>query len=266
MGPSSSRSLVRAAARRRGDLTVAWIVLMAAATPGWSGAQQGRPSGGVITGRVIDSADGRPLAGTEVSLDDASIRAITDENGTFRLTGVAGGAHVLRARRIGYRERSDSLRVPPGVLVDVTMALSTEAIELEELVVVLRSPTLARHGFYARQRQGYGGSFVDRLEIEKRNPDSVTDLFRNMPGLRVVWGGIYGSRVFINQRVTFRDDGMPGCEPDLWLDGIRSTMTTYDLMRVEEIEGIEVYSGSSAPGKFNSICGTVVIWTRVPIR
>jgi hypothetical protein len=43
-------------------------------------------------------------------------------------------------------------------------------------------------------------------------------------------------------------------------------MGSYDMMRAQEIEGIEVYTGGSAPGKFNDICGTVVIWTRVPIN
>lgn len=68
----------------------------------------------------------------------------------------------------------------------------------------------------------------------------------------------------MNQQVTFRDRG--GCEPTLWIDGTRSTMRSYDMMRVEEIEGIEVYTGGGAPGTFNDPCGTVVIWTRVPIR
>jgi hypothetical protein len=94
----------------------------------------------------------------------------------------------------------------------------------------------------------------------------VTDLFKNISGLRVLYGGIHGSRVFINQRVSFRDSELPGCEPTLWLDGIRSTMGSYDMMRAEEIEGIEVYAGGGAPGKFSDLCGAVVIWTRVPLR
>ena len=248
------------------NLTVAWMLLLAAATPGWAEAQQDRRPNGTIMGRVIDRADGRSMAGVELGLSGTSLRSITDERGAFRLSGVPEGSHVLWARRIGYQERSDSLSVPPGALVEVTMALSTEPIEFEELVVVVRSSLLARQGFYSRQRQGYRGSFLDREEIERQNPHSVTELFRNLPGLRVVWGGISGSRVFVNQRVTFGDDGLPGCEPELWLDGIRSTMKNYDLMRAGEIEGIEVYAGGSAPGKFVNICGTVVIWTRLPVR
>jgi hypothetical protein len=235
--------------RRAPGLLAAALLLLSALAAGALEAQQvrGGPEG-VIVGRILDGPDGSPLEGVEVGLNSARILAVTDQNG------------------IGYAERADSVSVPDRVLLDITMALSTDPIELDELVVVVRSPVLEKHGFYARQTQGYDGIYLDRDEIQRRNPRAVTDLFRNMPSVRVVWGGIRGSRVFINQRVTFQDDGMPGCEPGLWLDGIRSTMTSYDMMRAEEIEGIEVYSGGAAPGKFSNICGTVAIWTRVPVR
>ncbi len=248
-------------------VALAVALTMVAWPPEEAEAQRGgRPPDGVVTGLVVDADTQRPLEGAEVGLAGTELRAVTDDEGRFRLAGVAGGSYTLWARRLGYLERSDSLRVPPRALVDVTVAMSTDPIELEELVVVVRSPVLARHGFYTRQEQGYGGHFIDRAEIDRRRPQSVTDIFKNVPGVRVVYGGIYGSKVFINQRVTFDDANLPGCEPLLWLDGIRSTMTIYDLMRAEEIEGIEIYAGGSAPGKFNHLCGTVVIWTRVPIR
>jgi hypothetical protein len=242
------------------------IALAAAGTGEAVVGQDVREANGVVSGRILDSASGQPLEGVELGLNRAKILALTDGDGRFRIDPVAPGSHVLWARRIGYRERSDSLLVPAGALLDVTMVLSTEAIELDELVVVVRSRLLERQGFYNRQRQGYGGVFMDRAEIERQSPRATTDLFRNVPGVRVVWGGIYGARVFVNQRVTFQDDGLPGCVPTLWLDGIRSTMGSYDMMRAEEIEGIEVYAGGSAPGKYNNVCGTIVIWTRVPIR
>lgn len=247
-------------------VTMVATLTLSAWLPMATAAQRGRPPDGVVTGQVLDAGTEQALEGVEVGLEGTELRTVTDDEGRFRLAGVAGGSYRLWSRRIGYQARSDSLRVPPRALVDVTVVMSTDPIELEELVVTVRSPVLARNGFYSRQEQGYGGIFIDRAEIERRRPQSVTDIFKNVPGVRVVYGGIYGSKVFVNQRVTFDDANLPGCEPLLWLDGIRSTMTIYDLMRAEEIEGIEIYSGGSAPGKFNHLCGTVVIWTRVPIR
>lgn len=263
----SHNGWLRSAVRCRVSLPLLCVLLLlAAAAPGRAGGQQKQGLGSSITGRVLDLVDNSPLIGAEVGLEGTPMRAITDEDGAFDLPDVPGGAQILWARRFGYQERSDSIYVPPGALLEVTVILSTEAIEMEELRVVVRSPALMMRGFYGRQAQGYGASYIDRAEIERRNPHSVTALFRNLPGVRVVWGGISGSRVFFNQRVTFADDGLPGCEPGLWLDGIRSSMRNYDLMRADEIEGIEVYAGGSAPGKFVDICGTVVIWTRLPVR
>lgn len=239
-------------------------LLLAAGIEGAQG-QEGPRQLGSVTGRILDSSDGEAVPGVEVRLGPDRL-AVTDERGEFHFRGIAAGVHVLRAQHVAYRTRSDSLVVPDAALVEVTITLSSEPIQLAEMRVEVRSPVLARSGFYERQEQGYGGSFIDRREIERRDPASVTDLFRNVPGLRVIYGGIYGSRVFVNQRATFRDSGRPGCDPSLWLDGVRATMPSYDLMRVEEIEGVEVYTGGNAPDKFNDICGTVVIWTRVPVR
>lgn len=255
--------------RRRGHPRRVWLGLAVTVGLAWPcavSAQLNRAPDGVVAGRVVDQADGEPLAGAEIGIGNSNVLAVSDGDGAFRIPGVPGGTHVLWVRHLGYGERSDSISLPPRALLDVTIALGTEAIELDELVVVVRSPVLARRGFYARQAQGYGGHFLDRADVERRKPSSVTDLFKDVRGLRVVYGGIYGGRIFVNQRATFADDGRPGCEPQLWLDGIRSTMNSYDLMRAEEIEGVEIYAGGRAPGKFIDICGTIVIWTRVPIN
>jgi hypothetical protein len=187
--------------------------------PGGLDAQERRQEiRSAIRGHVVDEQDGKPISGVVMSLEGTELLVVTNDRGNFRMEPVPPGSHVLVAAHVAYAVRTDSLEVPKGALLDLTVTLSTEAIELEELVVVVRSPVLERRGFYARQRQGYGGTFMDRSEIEDRNPESVTGLFRNMPGLRVVYGGIYGSRVFMNQRVRLMDADLPGCEPQLWLD------------------------------------------------
>jgi hypothetical protein len=219
----------------------------------------------VVTGRVLDQGNGDPIAGVDIGVEGVGPLAITDENGEFTISPFLAGSHVVWARRIGYEERSDSLAVTAGTLLHITMELSTEPIELDELVVVVRSRVLDRRGFYERERQGYGASFLNPEEIRRRNPAAVTDLLRNVPGLQVIYGGIYGAHVVVSQRVTFRE-GDIGCRPTIWVDGARSTMFSFDEMRVEEIEGVEVYTGATAPGKYSDICGTIAIWTKVPIR
>ena len=217
-----------------------------------------------ISGRVLSLDDDEPISQAAVRLDGTDLVVLSDPNGLFRLDHVPPGNHVLRVERLGYEARTDSLVVEAGTVVDVSVHLSIEPIQLAPLVAVIRSLVLERAGFYIREAQGFGGHFMDRPSIQEQRPAKVTDLFRSIPGIRISYGGIYGSRVFVNQRVTFSDDLM-GCEPSVWLDGIRSTMRSYDVMRTDELEGVEVYAGGG-PGKFNDVCGSVLIWTRVPMR
>lgn len=215
----------------------------------------------LIVGRVLDEVGGRAVVGAEVGIEGARGRAITGADGAFRLQGIPPGTHVVWTRGLGYAERRDSVEVPPATVLQLTVVLPVDALAMEPLVVEIRSPVLQRHGFYDRRAQGYGGFFIDEADIRMKDPDRVTDLFKTVPGITVRYGGLYGSQVFVNQRVTF-SDGRDGCLPDVWLDGVRSTLRSFDMMRADEIAGIEIYTGGTAPGKFNDLCGTVAVWTK----
>lgn len=257
MGGCSRRSVSWSRAGR----AVALITLAVLCTAEQSAAQVQEAA---ITGRVLSLDDRSPVSQADVHLAGTELRAITGPNGLFRLDRVRPGSHVLRVERLGYAPRVDSIVVAAGTVVDLEVLLSVDPVQLEPLVAVIRSLVLERAGFYTREAQGFGGTFLDPGEIRDRRPSQTTDLFRSLPGINVAYGGLYGSQVLVNQRVTFSDNPA-GCVPTLWLDGIRSTMRSYDMMRVDEIEGVEVYAGGG-PGKFNDVCGSVLIWTRVPIR
>lgn len=233
---------------------------VAAALPGDIAARQ-EHGAAVVHGQVVDAVGGAGVQGVEVRLDGTSLRAATDSDGRFLLRGVPAGRHALRLRRIGYGTRTDTLDVPPNASVEVSLTIAQEAIPLEGIEVSVRSLLLERHGFYDRRSQGFRGFFMDRPAIESRDPLYVADLFRTIPGVEVV----NGSRLIMSQSVTLRGGGR-GCEPSLWLDGARSGLRNYDHLKPEHVEGIEVYTGGGAPGKYNDLCGTVVIWTRVPVR
>ncbi len=223
---------------------------------------QSRPPGDArLTGRVVDAGNGDGVEGAAVKLLGTTFTAITDDDGHFRIDAIPSGRRVVHVERLGYQVRADTLVVPLGVELNVTLSISVDPIPLEEITVSLRSLLLEARGFYDRQAQGYSGYYADRATIEERDPLLVTDLFRSVPGVEV----INNSRLIMSQSVNFYDGGR-GCEPTLWLDGARTGLKQYDHLRAEHIEGVELYTGGSAPGKYNDLCGTVVIWTRVPMR
>lgn len=248
----------RADARAGRWCITVFLLLAVLAAPSAATAQAG---GAAVWGRVVDADGGRGLGQVEIILQGTGAPALTNDRGQFRIHRVPPGVYVLRARRLGYQVRVDTLDVPEGVSVEVVVELSVEPIELEGLEVVTRSLLLETRGFYERKSQGFRGVFLDRPTIEDRDPLYVADLFRNIPGVEVV----DGARLIMSQSVNLMGGGR-GCEPALWLDGVRSGMRNYDFIRPDHLEGVEVYTGGGAPGKYNDLCGTVVIWTRVPMR
>ena len=251
---------------------VRWVALaltVAAGLPDCSplSAQDPGVHVGAIVGQVFDQDTRKWVAGVEITVDDME-PVITDAEGHFRIDAIPVGWHRVVTRRIGYETRVDTVAIPTNSILAVRVALSREPVVLEPLTITVRSATLERHGFYTRAKQGYSGVYLDRAKIEAMRATSVTQLFRNITGIRVVYDGLYGARLIINQVVSLSDpeQEIGGCQPSYWIDGIRSTMTTPDMMRLDELEGIEVYRRAGAPGKFIHSCGTILFWTRVPIR
>ncbi len=220
---------------------------------------------GAIAGQVFDQDTREWLAGVEIKVDEME-SVITDVEGHFRINDIPVGWHRIVTRRIGYETRVDTVGIPTNSVLAIRVALSREPVVLAPLTITVRSATLERNGFYARAQQGYSGVYLDRAKIEAMRAATVTQLFQNMNGIRVVYDGLYGARLMINQVVSMSDPNheVGGCEPSYWIDGVRSTMTTPDMMRLDELEGVEVYRRAGAPGKFIHSCGTILFWTRLP--
>lgn len=99
-------------------LLVALLAL--AALVAHAAAQDGT---GTIDGTVTDPR-GRPLANALVSADPRGVlRALSLEDGRFRLAGVPAGEVTLRVLRIGYRRAEVRVSVAAGADVEVNVAL-----------------------------------------------------------------------------------------------------------------------------------------------
>lgn len=91
-----------------------------------------------IAGSVRDWATKAPLIGAQVSLAGTPYVAFTDSAGEFGLVGVPPGRQVVRTDMLGYASRVDSLTVFSREALGLEIALSTEAIVLEPIVVTGR--------------------------------------------------------------------------------------------------------------------------------
>lgn len=244
------------------------VVAVSLAGPGLTAQERGIHVGAIV-GQVFDQDTREWLAGVEVKVDDME-SVITDAEGNFRIDAIPVGWHLVVTSRIGYETRVDTVGVPTNSVLAVQVALAREPVVLPPLQITVRSATLERNGFYERARQGYSGVYLDRARIEDMNATAVTQLFRGITGIRIIYEGLYGARLIVNQVVSLREgedqDRLGGCEPSYWIDGIRSTIRTPDVMRLDELEGVEVYRRAGAPGKFIDPCGTILFWTRIPTK
>jgi hypothetical protein len=219
----------------------------------------------LTTGWVRDSA-GAPIGDADVSVPAMRILVHTDSTGAFTLRGLDAAAVTLNVRHLGYKPQSLNIQVRAAPADSLIIALRA----IPQLLDALRvGGARVRHDFlieefYRRQALG-SGAFITRADIEARNPTRLSDVVRQLPGIRVVRGpgGTMGIR-FPNTSMARRD-----CPPQYWVDGRRVTNFELDEVPPRDIEGIELYHGpSTTPMQFMmddvKTCGTVVLWSRPP--
>jgi iron complex outermembrane recepter protein len=106
------------------------------------GAQTLAAQGGVVIGRVVDSARA-PVARAVVSLDGTNFRATTGSDGRYEITDVPAGGYTVRARMLGYVQATARVTVVASATALQDFTLAARAIALSPIDVVVGSR--ARH-------------------------------------------------------------------------------------------------------------------------
>ncbi|HEX8242275.1 MAG TPA: TonB-dependent receptor plug domain-containing protein [Longimicrobium sp.] len=259
---------MRLAGFRSPLLATACGALAALAAP--ARAQQSTAAAGdhYLVVHVTDSGSGAGVADAEVWV--GRTRASTDSAGNALLP-LRSARETVIVRRIGYGD--ERREVSPGP-ASLEVALTPSPVALGRVSATSRrlplSPPLQR--FYQRLEHGRG-SFVTREQIDRRKPRRLTDLFREIPGVRVA-NTPRGDRLVMTGATPamYRVDPRwePGdCPVQYYLDGV-SYQPDYagvpNDVRPDEVEGIEVYRRlSEVPVEFRrpgAECGVVVIWLK----
>ena len=185
----------------------AWVALLADAQPA-------RAQEGAVVGTVLAERSLRPVAGAQVVVEgDGARQALTDADGRFRLTGLAGAEVTLAVRRIGFRPLQQTVRVGA---TDLRLTLSEVAVELNDVVVTGTAEATERRAL------GNAVTTVSAPEVmERGSVGSVHQLLNGRapgvvvePGSGVVGGG---GRITVRGGTSFS----LGNEPLLYVDGVR---------------------------------------------
>jgi TonB-linked SusC/RagA family outer membrane protein len=239
------------------------------------GGSLGAQSTGNITGRVVDSASAQPLGNATVAVEGTDRRALTRDDGTFTITLVPAGTHLVRARRIGYGTVGQSVTVSAGGTVNVQLALSAQAAALSEIVVT---------GYGTQRREAISGS-VSTINAEAANVGVIANASQMIQG-RVAGvnmttnngepgGGVQvrirgGTSISASNEPLYVVDGVPlqneeiaprapnvGIEPALARNPLNS-------INPDDIESITVLKDASATAIYGSrgANGVVLITTK----
>jgi hypothetical protein len=237
--------------------------------------------GGALTGRVV-SEDGNPIPGADVSVAGNDRHGRTDSLGHFRLYGLPRGKQFVQIRRIGFRERLDTVTLRAGREIVRDFALERSPVVLDTMrttspIVAYRKPMLQE--FEMRRHSGTGRYIAEEV-LRKNDQQSIGQfLGGRLGGMNLVG---YKSALFAgsirNQGGTLAipdDSRSPrGCWIAIYEDGVplytgAPSTNAPDLhsIRIDRYAGIEFYpGGASMPARFNSTkeanCGVLLLWTR----
>ena len=121
------------------------------------------PCDNSLSGKVLDSASGKPLAGARVEAGEGSKPVKTNSSGRFKLEGVCEGSVELRAVRRGYALRR--MKVGAGRAGNVTIRLTSMTVRKGDEVRV-QAPRLKASD--TRSVVSLEGEALLRTRIERR--------------------------------------------------------------------------------------------------
>ncbi|HEY9226098.1 MAG TPA: carboxypeptidase regulatory-like domain-containing protein, partial [Gemmatimonadaceae bacterium] len=240
---------------------------------------------GRLSGTVHTKVGNQPVVGAQVGIFNGP-QTRTNAQGEWTLANAPAGTRMLEVRAVSYYPE----RRPVDIVADaapVHISLSTLKAVLDTVRVVAKRGRFEEfRGFDQRRHMGMG-HYITRDQITRRNPLVISDMLRMISGVRIDRSQLDSTSLQVRAAVdvrpmtaividtigTFAGGTVQGsgdwCSPAIFIDGrLLRGLSVHDLdewIRPEDVVGIEVYSGISAPAQYQAAlhgCGSIVIWTR----
>ncbi|MEP6905699.1 MAG: TonB-dependent receptor, partial [Gemmatimonadales bacterium] len=192
----------------------------------------------------------------------AAGNALTDENGNFRIGGLATGTYSVAVTRIGYKPaETSSVSVGAGASATVAVTMQPNPIQLEQIITAAgRTPEKVIDAPKAV-------SVVTAVEINERPSINVADHVAALPGIDVARGGLMRSNIvargfnniFSGAMMTLTDNRFA------FVPSLRVNIPYLNPTVNEDIDRIEMVLGPGAAlyGP-NTASGVMAIVTKSP--
>lgn len=219
---------------------------------------------GRLTGTVVRLAGGLPLLGAQVRIAEGP-QTLANARGEWTIVDAPLGTRMLEVRAVGYypeRRRVDVIAGAAPVHVSLTTLKS-----VLDTIRVTASGTQNREleEFAFRARSG-AGTYITAADIARQNPMVTTDLFRRVSSVRLDLSAMDSTSITMRGGT---DGFSNSCIPGIYVDGMLMSGISADeidgLVRARELAGIEIYTETTVPLKFQRImtgCGSIVIWRK----
>lgn len=176
---------------------------------------------GTIEGRIVSKVTDSYLSNVRVAIEGTNREAITDANGTYRLTGIPAGEARLRAVYVGLEPKTESVRVTAGQVVRFDFELvrlgagqgaAGAPITLEAVTVVADREMSAQIIALNEQRAAPNIKNVVAFDEYPNNGDpNIAEFLKFIPGVAITYSGYAGSDASIR--------GIPGGDTPITIDG-----------------------------------------------
>jgi len=220
-----------------------------------------------LHGKIIDSESGDGVESALVTEITTGREVLSRYDGRFDLGAVPSGARKISVERIGYATLEWSLEAGAGSDYEAHLPIHPEAIQIAGIQVTVRSRAVARRlePVFQRMERSLGGYFLTATDFKRRGYQTVGATIQGMPSVQARQSGLRWI-VRFRRGVTNFD---AGCDPEVWVDGVRAAKSGADAddffsINTSEIEIIEVYPSSiSIPPEYSSsaLCA-IGIWTK----
>ena len=213
---------------------------------------------GRITGTVTDSAASRGLGSVQVAVVGTRLRAETDTEGRYTISGVPAGTYTVEARRIGFRRASvPGIIVSDGGTATANIAMITAPLTLEAVVTTgVVDPT-------AGTRVPFTVARVDAANAPVPATNALETIQGKVAGVTMVPTGQAGggTNILLRTPTSINKSNAPLIVVDGVIQSQSFDAATADLEALN-IESIEVVKGAAAASLYGSRAQAGVIQIR----
>lgn len=224
---------------------------------------QETPPGSTLLVGVGDVDSGQPLAGVQVWL--RAVGRLGRGNGMGEVTfhGLPRGTMHITARMLGYEPMDIDVLLSGSDSVEATLLMKRAMTALDTVRVTASVIPRGLEEFAQRREQGLGRFLTesDLAAAHQRELGSV--LVTRFPGL-TIRTDLDGVRHLLSTRAA-GSMSAANCEPVIFLDGWPLLDNDLGFVQIDELAGVEWYSGDSAPIRYRRpgyACGVLLLWSK----